>query len=82
MENNCSRWRDWNISYTNGKVLYDLSIRNSDTRAFEIGTSTRHSAIWVAWALNKTGGKLLTIQTDKRRRKWALAIFEEADLSD
>jgi len=50
--------------------------------ALEIGTSTGHSAIWIAWALSKTGGKLITIEINERRYKEALANFEEAGLSD
>lgn len=49
-------WRDMNIPAADGKVLYDLIIKNNYTRALEIGTSTGHSAIWITWALSKTGG--------------------------
>ena len=45
-----------------GPVLYDLIIKNTYTRALELGTSTGHSSIWFAWALSKTGGKLITIE--------------------
>jgi predicted O-methyltransferase YrrM len=48
----------------------------------EIGTSTGHSAIWIAWALSKTGGKLITIEIDEGRHRQALANFKEAGLSD
>jgi len=82
LENNRYKWRDWNIPYADGKILYDLIIKNNYTRALEIGTSTGHSAIWIAWALSKTGGKLITIEIDERRYKQALANFEEAGLSD
>jgi predicted O-methyltransferase YrrM len=50
-------------------------------RALEIGTSTGRSAIWMAWALSKTGGKLITIEIDERRYKAALKNFHEAGLS-
>jgi len=48
----------------------------------EIGTSTGHSSIWIAWALSKTGGKLITIEIDERRYREALANFKEAGLSE
>ena len=51
------------------------------TRALEIGTSTGHSGIWIAWALSKTGGKLITIEIDEGRHRQALANFEAAGLS-
>lgn len=75
-------WRDMNVSETDGRILYDLIIENNYKRALEIGTSTGHSGIWIAWALSKTGGKLLTIEIDERRHQAALANFEEAGLAD
>lgn len=75
-------WRDMNVSETDGRILYDLIIKNNYKRALEIGTSTGHSGIWIAWALSKTGGKLLTIEINERRHQTALANFEEAGLSD
>ena len=75
-------WRDMNVPESDGKVLYDIIIKNNYTKALEIGTSTGHSGIWIAWALSKTGGRLITIEIDERRYKEALANFEEAGLSD
>ncbi|MDP4223727.1 MAG: class I SAM-dependent methyltransferase, partial [Bacteroidota bacterium] len=44
-------------------------------------TSTGHSAIWIAWALSKTGGKLITIEIDESRYKTALENFRKAGVS-
>ena len=71
-------WRDMNIPAGDGKVLYDLIIKNNYTQALEIGTSTGHSAIWMAWALSKTGGKLITIEISETRYKKALENFQKA----
>ncbi len=76
------QWRDANVPEADGRVLYDLVLQNGYTRALEIGTSTGHSAIWIAWALSKTGGKLITIEIDEGRYRRALENFEEAGLSD
>ena len=73
-----NRWRDMNIPAGDGKVLYDLIIKNNYTQALEIGTSTGHSAIWMAWALSKTGGKLITIEISETRYKKALENFQKA----
>jgi caffeoyl-CoA O-methyltransferase len=81
LESHKERWRNWNIPYADGKVLYDLIVKHKYTRALEIGTSTGHSAIWIAWALSKTGGKLITVEIDEGRHKKALGNFEEAGLS-
>ncbi|MBM4168112.1 MAG: methyltransferase [Ignavibacteria bacterium] len=74
-------WRDMNVPASDGKILYDLIVKNKYTKALEIGTSTGHSAIWIAWALSKTGGKLITIEIDKSRYNEALANFKEAGLA-
>jgi caffeoyl-CoA O-methyltransferase len=75
-------WHDMNVPASDGRILYDLIIKHGYTKALEIGTSTGHSGIWIAWALSKTGGKLITIEIDERRHKEALANFKEAGLSD
>ena len=82
LESRRGTWRDWNIPYADGQVLYDLVIENRYQKAVDIGTSTGLSAIWIAWALSKTGGKLITIEIDERRHKKALANFNEAGLSE
>jgi caffeoyl-CoA O-methyltransferase len=75
-------WRDMNVSENDGKILYDLVIKNGCKRALEIGTSTGHSGIWIAWALSKTGGKLVTVEIDESRHEEAVANFRGAGLAD
>jgi caffeoyl-CoA O-methyltransferase len=75
-------WGDMNVPESDGRILHDIVIENRYTKALEIGTSTGHSAIWIAWALSKTGGKLITIDINERRHREALANFEEAGLSE
>ena len=75
-------WRDANVPAADGQALYDLVLSNGYTKALEIGTSTGHSAIWIAWALSKTGGKLVTIEIDEGRYNRALENFEKAGLSE
>jgi predicted O-methyltransferase YrrM len=82
LNENRSSWHDWNVPYEDGKVLYDLIVKNNYRRALEIGTSTGHSAIWIAWALSKTGGKLITIEIDEDRYKTALKNFKKAGVED
>lgn len=76
------RWYDMNVPEVDGKLLYDLIIQGNYTRALEIGTSTGHSGIWIAWALSKTGGKLITIDIDERRHRAAVENFQKAGLSE
>jgi caffeoyl-CoA O-methyltransferase len=74
-------WRDLNVPTSDGQLLHDLIVKHRYTRALEIGTSTGHSGIWIAWALSKTGGRLITIDVDERRHREALKNFEAAGLS-
>lgn len=76
------RWYDMNIPVSDGQLLYDLIIRGNYKSALEIGTSTGHSGIWIAWALSKTGGKLITIDIDEGRHNTAIENFRQAGLSD
>lgn len=75
-----NQWRDLNVPASDGKMLYDIILENGYTKGLEIGTSTGHSSIWIAWALSKTGGKLITVEIDADRHKEALANFKEAGL--
>lgn len=80
LEDKGNTWHDMNVPGSDGKVLYDLIIKNNYTRALEIGTSTGHSGIWIAWALSKTGGKLITIEINEGRYKQAVENFRKAGL--
>ncbi len=75
------KWSDWNVPYPDGQLLHDLIIKNRYQRALEIGTSTGHSAIWIAWALSKTGGRLITIEINEDRYREGLENFGKAGLS-
>ncbi|HUX57677.1 MAG TPA: class I SAM-dependent methyltransferase [Bacteroidales bacterium] len=76
------QWYDMNVPAVDGQLLYDLIIKGNYKNALEIGTSTGHSGIWIAWALSKTGGKLITIDIDERRHKTAVENFKQAGLSE
>ena len=76
-----NQWQDWNVPYEDGEVLRDLIVKNNFQRALEIGTSTGHSAIWIAWGLHTTGGKLITIEIDRARHEEALRNFQKAGVA-
>jgi caffeoyl-CoA O-methyltransferase len=82
LDNNARQWRDLNVPMTDGRILHDIIVDNGYTQAYEIGTSTGHSTIWIAWALAKTGGRLTTIEIDERRFEEAKRNVAEAGLSD
>jgi caffeoyl-CoA O-methyltransferase len=74
-------WHDLNVPYEDGQALHDLVIRKGFTRGLEIGTSTGLSAVWIAWAMSKTGGKLITVEIDEARHRTALGNFEAAGVA-
>lgn len=82
LESQRNKWRHENVPRADGKILYDLIIKHNYKKALEVGTSTGHSAIWIAWALSKTGGKLITIEINEKRYNMALANFKKAGLGD
>lgn len=82
LEEHQDDFHDMNVPKKDGELLYDLIIKGNYTRALEIGTSTGYSGIYMAWALSKTGGKLITIELNEQRYKTALKHFKEAGLSD
>ncbi len=82
LESRKNEWRYWNVPYEDGKVLYDIILQNNYTSGLEIGTSTGHSTIWMAWAMSKTGGKVITIEIDEGRYKTAMENIKKAGLSD
>jgi predicted O-methyltransferase YrrM len=82
LEKRQGTWRDLNVPASDGKILYDLIVKNGYKRALEIGTSTGLSTIYIAWALSKTDGRVITIEIDRDRYRRALANFKEAGVSD
>jgi caffeoyl-CoA O-methyltransferase len=79
---NEGKWHDLNVPYEDGKILHDLIVKHKYKSALEIGTSTGHSTIWIAWALSKTGGKMVTIEIDESRHKKAIENLKSLGLSD
>jgi len=73
-------WHDLNVPFVDGQTLYDLIVKNKYTAALEIGTSTGHSTIWLAWAMSKTGGKVTTLELDEKRHNRAIKNLTEAGL--
>jgi predicted O-methyltransferase YrrM len=82
LEERRNSWQDLNVPYQDGQLLYDLIVKNGYTAAVEIGTSTGHSTIWIAWAMSKTGGKVITLEIDAGRRQQALDNLKQCGLID
>jgi caffeoyl-CoA O-methyltransferase len=74
-------WADWNVPYQDGKILHDLVVNGGFRKILEIGTSTGHSTIWLAWAAAKAGGKVITIEIDSDRHRKAVDNFKKAGVA-
>ena len=78
---NRNKWTDYNVPFEDGQALEKLIIENNSKIILEIGTSSGHSTIWLAKAVAKTGGKVITIEIDKGRYEKAKRNFEAAGVS-
>ena len=81
LESHRGSWGGMNVPETDGQALYDIVLKKGYKNALEIGTSNGYSGMWIAWALSKTGGKLITIEIDRGRYEEALANFRNAGLA-
>ncbi|MGP1678124.1 MAG: O-methyltransferase [Burkholderiales bacterium] len=75
------KWDSLNVPYQDGKILHDLVVQGGYKAILEIGTSTGHSTVWLAWAAAKTGGRVTTIEIDRGRHQRALANLRRAGLA-
>jgi caffeoyl-CoA O-methyltransferase len=82
IDNHRRSWDGMNVPEADGKALFDIVFQHGYKNALEIGTSTGYSGMWIAWALSKTGGKLITIEIHRGRHEEALANFRKAGLTD
>lgn len=80
LDNHRQSWGGMNVPEADGKALYDIVLQHKYKNALEIGTSNGYSGMWIAWALSKTGGKLITIEIDRGRYDEAVASFRAAGL--
>jgi predicted O-methyltransferase YrrM len=72
----------WNITSESGNFLNLLIKSTSSKNVLEVGTSNGYSAIWIAEALEKTGGHLVTIEFYEGRAKEAEQNLKDCGLWD
>jgi predicted O-methyltransferase YrrM len=82
LESQKGQWREENVTEADGQFLFDLILKHHYTKVLEIGTSTGRSGIWQAWALSKTGGRLVTVEIDEFRHLRAVQNFKASGLDD
>jgi predicted O-methyltransferase YrrM len=72
----------WNIGPEGGAFLGWLVGLLGARRALEIGTSNGYSGIWLARALRRNGGALVTLELEPRKIAMARENFARAGLED
>ena len=71
-----------NIAPENGQFLSILIQSIKAQNVLEVGTSNGYSAIWIAAALQKTGGRLITLEFDPTRAAAAETYLQEVGLDE
>jgi len=79
---NLKQGRMLNVPAVDGRMLRLLAESIGAKTVVEIGTSNGVSALWLALALKKTGGKLITHEIDPERAKLARENFAAAGVAD
>lgn len=74
--------RHANVSYTDGRLLRLLAESSGAKRVVEIGTSTGDSAVWLALAMQSTGGHVYTHEIDSERAEAARNNFKQAGVEE
>lgn len=72
----------WNISRVTAEFLTILIKTTNAQNAIEVGTSNGYSGIWLAKALQETGGHLTTIEFWDKRLDIAKENFQKCGVSD
>jgi caffeoyl-CoA O-methyltransferase len=70
-----------NVSPNDGRLLRLIAETIGAKRVVELGTSTGYSGVWLALALQKTGGHLYTHEIDEGRAKTAQGYFDKAGVA-
>ena len=69
------------VSPSDGRLLYDLVVNQGYRRALDIGTAQGYSSIWLAEAMQRTGGTVTTIEIDRQIALDAQVNFRRAGVA-
>lgn len=71
-----------NVPHDAGRFLHLLVRATRARHVLEIGTSNGYSGLWLATALQPTGGRLVTVERDSAKANLARRNFRRAGVSD
>lgn len=77
-----SRDDAWAVPPEGGAFLHSLALARSAQSAIELGTSYGYSTLWIAAALRRTGGRLITIDREPRKADLTRDHLRSAGLDD
>lgn len=69
----------WQVGNEAGHYIYQKIIKINAQKIIEIGTSSGYSASWILEALLETGGKLITVESNKARYELAQKFFSKLE---
>jgi caffeoyl-CoA O-methyltransferase len=81
-EMNARGYQFWSVPRKDGEFLRLLVKATRAMNALELGTSHGFSSIWIGLGLEETGGRLTTIEIDRKRYDLARKHVSEAGLSN
>jgi predicted O-methyltransferase YrrM len=70
------------VSAVDGRLLYDQIVGRGYRRGLDLGTAEGYGALWMAMALRKTGGSLVTVEIDRATAERARENFHRAQVDD
>lgn len=68
------------VTPADGRVLHDLVVARGYKHGLDLGTARGYAALWIALAMARTGGRLVTIEIDSRQAAEARRNFRRAGL--
>ncbi len=74
--------RPWIIPENTGQFLHDMILQRSSIRVLELGTSIGYSTLWIACALEKTGGRVSTVERSRNKIPVAKQNFVDMGYND
>lgn len=68
------------VTPEDGRLLYNLIVDKGYRTALDLGTAHGYSAIWIASAMKRTGGRVTTIEIDPSQAREAQRHFQASGL--
>jgi predicted O-methyltransferase YrrM len=68
------------VTPAQGRLLHDEVLARGYARGIDVGTAHGYAALWLGLALQRTGGRLITIEIDPDTARVAAANLREAGL--